>query len=922
MTITSTVNTFETTANVTDQNYTFNQPIHKATDLVVYVAGVVKETDDGTYPHTVTVAANKLSATVAFTSAPGVVALKFERVLEYKQETDLANNSLFDAESLETSLDNIVMQTQQAGIKADAAFGFDPGIAADNYNTTITAASILNKDKDARKGKTLIFHATTGDIDVSALSVDEVTASVATAAQSATDATNNGAAQVTLATAQVGLATTAKGAAVTAQLAAEAVFDNFDDRYLGTKSSDPTLDNDSNALVTGAIYYNTTNDYIKVYDSTTTPTWKQITTTVANQTNIDILTTKYDGSTSAGSGTNLNIAQVNTVALSVANVNNFADLYQIDDFTTVPTKDGGGVDVLVAGDLAYDTTGKALRVFNGTAWSSGVNTTDGVIVKQEYTGNASTTHFALVHDQGMEIVYLNGVKLLAGDGSSNNDFFSVSGGSSTTYVGDGNAATHIYFHTAPANTYVVSLVAWGASANTLAVSVAGGAFSGAVTFAAGLIANTVDINGGTLGAITIDGNWTAASQTCADLGTVTTANIDGGTVDGLATLGVGTAPVAFGNGNKVYIYGDATLASTQPGIVIIDAKSDTNARNWGFYNGASGSGELSLRTSLISHNSAPTSSQANPYGNTVALTITKNAAIVAITNAVTVGGTLGVTGATTLAALTATTVNSTYITSSADGYSHFIGSNLPTAAASAYNTAMGGYTMNALTTGKWNTCVGYSAGRYITEGLSNVIVGAYAGDAVTDGDYNVCVGREAGTKITTGIQNTAIGNEALVDNITGSNNICIGHNAGSISGGPGGEITGSNIVAIGNGSITNAHIQVAWTIASDERDKADVVSMTHGLDVIENINPINYVWDKRSSYSERESDGSKKQSDLRTGFSAQNVKVALDAVGYIGHSVINSEDEENLKITETNILPFLVNAIKELSAKVKALESA
>ena len=48
-----------------------------------------------------------------------------------------------------------------------------------------------------------------------------------------------------------------------------------------------------------------------------------------------------------------------------------------------------------------------------------------------------------------------------------------------------------------------------------------------------------DINGGTLAAFTIDGNWTAASQTCANLGTVTTADINGGTIDG-ATITVGS----------------------------------------------------------------------------------------------------------------------------------------------------------------------------------------------------------------------------------------------------------------------------------------------------------------------------------------------------------------------------------------------
>jgi hypothetical protein len=42
-------------------------------------------------------------------------------------------------------------------------------------------------------------------------------------------------------------------------------YDNFDDRYLGPKSSDPSLDNDGNALVTGALYFNTTSNVMKVY---------------------------------------------------------------------------------------------------------------------------------------------------------------------------------------------------------------------------------------------------------------------------------------------------------------------------------------------------------------------------------------------------------------------------------------------------------------------------------------------------------------------------------------------------------------------------------------------------------------------------------------------------------------------------------
>jgi hypothetical protein len=45
-------------------------------------------------------------------------------------------------------------------------------------------------------------------------------------------------------------------AAAASATAAEAAYDSFDDRYLGAKSTPPTLDNDGNALATGAIYWN------------------------------------------------------------------------------------------------------------------------------------------------------------------------------------------------------------------------------------------------------------------------------------------------------------------------------------------------------------------------------------------------------------------------------------------------------------------------------------------------------------------------------------------------------------------------------------------------------------------------------------------------------------------------------------------
>jgi hypothetical protein len=100
------------------------------------------------------------------------------------------------------------------------------------------------------------------------------------AAQSAVDATTNGAVQVALAANQVTLATnqanqaTINGAVQVALAAdqvtlAQAVYDSFDDRYLGAKTSDPTVDNDGNTLLTGALYWNSPNNEMRVYSGST-----------------------------------------------------------------------------------------------------------------------------------------------------------------------------------------------------------------------------------------------------------------------------------------------------------------------------------------------------------------------------------------------------------------------------------------------------------------------------------------------------------------------------------------------------------------------------------------------------------------------------------------------------------------------------
>lgn len=89
------------------------------------------------------------------------------------------------------------------------------------------------------------------------------------AAASASAASGSAIAAASSATAASGSAAAAAGSASAASTSASdaaAALDEFTDLYLGSKGSDPTLDNDGNALQTGALYHNNSDDLIKFYN--------------------------------------------------------------------------------------------------------------------------------------------------------------------------------------------------------------------------------------------------------------------------------------------------------------------------------------------------------------------------------------------------------------------------------------------------------------------------------------------------------------------------------------------------------------------------------------------------------------------------------------------------------------------------------
>jgi hypothetical protein len=109
------------------------------------------------------------------------------------------------------------------------------------------------------------------------------------ASTSATSAIASASAAATSATSA---ATSASSAATSASSAAT-TYDEFDDRYLGSKSSPPSVDNDGNTLLVGAIYWNSTLGAMYVWSGST---WVQIATT-------SVYSAPTIGSTTIASGT-------------------------------------------------------------------------------------------------------------------------------------------------------------------------------------------------------------------------------------------------------------------------------------------------------------------------------------------------------------------------------------------------------------------------------------------------------------------------------------------------------------------------------------------------------------------------------------------------------------------------------------------
>jgi hypothetical protein len=261
------------------------------------------------------------------------------------------------------------------------------------------------------------------DTDHFDLLVDAVSAaaSATAAASSATDAET---AQTAAETAQTAAelaetnAATSESNAATSASAAAASADAFDDVYLGSKSSDPTTDNDGDPLAAGMLYYNTVSTIMRIYSGSA---WENVAVSTAGFTTLTGVETLTNKTLTAPK-----IANGGFVADANGNeqIKFTTTASAINELTVVNSAAGNAPEISSTGgdtniDLKITPKGSGKIVLDGISFPN----TDGTANQALVTDGSGTLSFASVTGRTGTVDWCTTAKTAPFAGVSGNGYF-------------------------------------------------------------------------------------------------------------------------------------------------------------------------------------------------------------------------------------------------------------------------------------------------------------------------------------------------------------------------------------------------------------------------------------------------------------------------------------------------------------------
>ena len=314
------------------------------------------------------VAAAATSATSAATSASSAATSASSALTSANSASTSASSALTSANSAATSASTMAASVAAAATSAASAATSATAAAssatAAATSATSAATSATSAAASATTAATSETNAATSATSAaasataaatSAASAETSATSSATSASAAATSATSAAASATAAGTSATSAATSATAAATSATSAAASYDEFDDRYLGSKSSDPTVDNDGGALLTGALYFNDVVDAMKVYNGAS---WDLVAPDTSNFIDKTTLTAKGALISASGASTPsvLTVASTNGYVLAVNSATTTGLEWVLNAADGVQTVTSGNTTRIVVGGTTADPT--------------------------------------------------------------------------------------------------------------------------------------------------------------------------------------------------------------------------------------------------------------------------------------------------------------------------------------------------------------------------------------------------------------------------------------------------------------------------------------------------------------------------------------------------------------------------------------